>query len=66
MSFEWKCVAKVAVIDGHILHVQRDFKAELPWFNARIDGVILGGAATEKGAQAVAEKFARQMFGGES
>ncbi len=66
MNLEWKCVAIVAEIDGHILHVQRDFKAEQPWFNARIDGTIVGGAVTEKGAQAVAEKFARQMFGVES
>ena len=66
MNFEWKCVATVAEIEGHILHVQRDQKAEQPWFNARIDGAILGGAITEKEAQAVAERFARQMFGGES
>ncbi len=66
MKFEWKCVAIVAEIEGHILHIQRDFKAEQPWFNARIDGAIVGGAVTEKGAQTVAEKFAHQMFGGES
>ena len=66
MNFKWKCLAIVAEIDGHILHVGRDFKADQLWFNARIDGTILGGAITEKEAQAVAERFARQMFGGES
>ena len=61
MTLSWRCAATVADIGPHRLHVQRDQKAEQPWFDARIDGKIVGGHATEAGAQAIAEKLARQM-----
>ncbi len=54
--------AMVALAGTHELTVTRD--SQWRWWNARIDGVLVGGHGTEAGAQRVAERFARQMIGG--
>ncbi len=51
----------VALVGPHKLTVTRD--SHWRWWNARIDGTLVGGCGTEAGAQKVAERFAGQMIG---